>query len=199
MRYSKAHKEQTRSNILQAALHAFRTEGINGIGVDGIAKAAGVTSGAFYKHFSSKSDAFRTAVSEGLSILRNAILDSQKSNGTNWLPVFAEWYFTFPDKASKNAPCSALPMEGGCALPTLSPEVSRTDAETQELFEKEICSIVEAISAGLPRERKQKSRISWSALSLMVGGIVLARAVRNEKTAADISESVVATIKSLTD
>lgn len=199
MRYSKAHKEQTRSNILQAALRAFRTEGFNGIGVDGIAKAAGLTSGAFYKHFGSKSDAFRTVVSEGLSILRNAIVDSQRTNGTNWLPIFAKWYFSFPTKSPKGASCAALPMEGGCALPTLAPEISRTDPETQELFENEIRGIVDAISVGLPKERRQKARVSWSVLALMAGGIVLARAVNNEKTAADISRSVVAAIKALTE
>lgn len=199
MRYSKAHIEQTRTNIMQAALHTFRTEGFNGIGIDGIAKAAGVTSGAFYKHFSSKSDAFRTIVSEGLSALRNAISASQRENGAKWLSVFSKWYFSFPGKSASNTTCAALPMEGGCALPTLSPEISRTDPETQKLFENEIQKIVDAISDGLPKTSRHKARLSWSILALMAGGIVLARAVRSEKTATDISKSVVATIKSLTE
>lgn len=198
MRYSKAHKEETRSAILEAALHTFRMEGYNGIGIDGIAKAAGVTSGAFYKHFSSKSEAFRSVISEGLSMLREAIVVNQRLNGTNWLNTFVKWYFSFPKKGLTDSGCSTLPMEGGCALPALSAEISRTDPETQQLFEKEVSKIVKAISSGLPDSLKQKNRLSWTVLVLMVGGVALARSVRNEKIAAEIANSVIATIKQLT-
>jgi len=197
MRYTHAHKEQTRSNILNAALCAFRTEGYHGIGVDGIAKNAGVTSGAFYKHFNSKSDAFRSVVSEGLKILRNAIADNQKNKGAKWLSIFIKWYFSLPSAEEKASNCAALPMEGGCALPTLSPEIARTDPETQKLFEQEIRKIAATISSGLPGGIKNKSRISWTVLSLMVGGVVLARAVYSEKTSADISRHIVATINQI--
>lgn len=197
MRYSQAHKEHTRSSILNAALSTFRTEGYHGIGVDGIAKAAGVTSGAFYKHFSSKADAFQSVVSEGLSILRTAIIDNQRANGANWMSIFMKWYFSFPKANSKTSCCEELPMEGGCALPTLSPELSRTDPETKQIFEQEISRIAVTISSGLPKELKQKTRISWSVLALMVGGVVLARAVYSEKTAADISKRVLATINQI--
>ena len=199
MRYSKAHKEKTRSSILQAALNTFRTEGFNGIGVDGIAKAAGVTSGAFYKHFASKAEAFQSVVTEGFSSLRNAIIDYQGSKGPNWLNIFVKWYFSFPSQRPDGACGSLLPLEGGCALPSLTPEISRTDPATKQLFEGEIYKIVEAIALGLPKELKQKKRLSWSILALLLGGVVLARSVRNEKTASDISSAVAMAIKQLTD
>ena len=47
-------KLETRSRIIDAAGRSFRSNGYAGIGVDGIAKAAGVTSGAFYAHLGSK-------------------------------------------------------------------------------------------------------------------------------------------------
>ena len=198
MRYSKAHKQETRRNVLDAALGSFRTAGYHGIGVDGIAKAAGVTSGAFYRHFPSKSEAFRNVISEGLSLLRNAIKDSQRTLGTKWLNSFANWYFSFPGDHAKRANHEALPMEGGCALPTLSPEIPRTDTDTRQVFEDEVLLITEVIAAGLPdSDTKQKQRLSWTLLALMVGGIVLARSVRKEKTAKQISASILASIKQL--
>ena len=198
MRYSKEHKEETRKNIMNAALSKFRTEGYHGIGVDGISKAAGVTSGAFYKHFDSKSAAFRGVVSEGLSILQSAIADNQRTNGSNWVNQFMKWYFTFPDPATKASGCGELPLEGGCALPTLSPEVARTDPETQRIFEQEISKIVEVVAAGMPKNMKGKRRVSWSVLALMVGGVVLARSVHDDKTSVEISNSVLASIRQLT-
>ena len=43
-------KQETRKRIINAASRGFRSNGYAGIGVDGIAKEAGVTSGAFYAH-----------------------------------------------------------------------------------------------------------------------------------------------------
>jgi TetR/AcrR family transcriptional regulator, transcriptional repressor for nem operon len=54
-----------RERLIEAAGRGFRTSGFGGIGVDGLAKAAGLTSGAFYIHFSSKREAFRFAHHEG--------------------------------------------------------------------------------------------------------------------------------------
>lgn len=198
MRYSKEHKEETRKNIMAAALGKFRTAGFHGVGVDGISKAAGVTSGAFYKHFESKSAAFRSIVSEGLGILRAGIGASQADNGENWINSFMKWYFTFPDPTAPPAQCGKLPLEGGCALPTLAPEVARTDPETQRVFEQEISEIIALMSQGLPKNLKNRQRISWTLLALMVGGVVLARSVHDDKTAREISSAVLASARQLT-
>ncbi len=54
MRYKSNQKAKAREAILQAGARTLRTNGFNGIGVDGIAASAGVTSGAFYSNFSNK-------------------------------------------------------------------------------------------------------------------------------------------------
>ena len=54
MRYPSDQKAKARQAILQAGAAALRTNGFNGIGVDGLAASAGVTSGAFYSNFSNK-------------------------------------------------------------------------------------------------------------------------------------------------
>ena len=54
MRYSKEHKEQTRQRILEAAGRVFRRGGYSATGVDAVMADAGLTAGAFYRHFDSK-------------------------------------------------------------------------------------------------------------------------------------------------
>src|SRR5712675_3722093 len=54
MRYPSDQKARAKQAILQAGARALRTNGFNGVGVDGLAAAAGVTSGAFYSNFPSK-------------------------------------------------------------------------------------------------------------------------------------------------
>ena len=65
MRYPPDQKTKAREAILQAGAPALRTNGFNGIGVDGLAAAAGVTSGAFYSNFPNK-EALLESVIDGL-------------------------------------------------------------------------------------------------------------------------------------
>lgn len=66
VRYAKGHKQESRARIVAAAGRGFRRLGYGGIGVDGLAREADVTHGAFYGHFRSKAEAFRAAVVAGL-------------------------------------------------------------------------------------------------------------------------------------
>src|SRR2546430_13542203 len=54
MRYHPDHKAKAREALVQAATKALRKSGFNGVGVDGLAASAGVTSGAFYSNFANK-------------------------------------------------------------------------------------------------------------------------------------------------
>src|SRR5664279_6532818 len=94
MRYGPGHKDEARMKILNAAGRGFRRLGFGGIGVDGLAKDAGVTSGAFYGHFPSKAEAFKAAAVEGLVHLREAIEQLRAEDGDAWLKKFADFYMS---------------------------------------------------------------------------------------------------------
>jgi AcrR family transcriptional regulator len=82
MRYPADQKAKAREAILQAGAKALRTNGFNGIGVDGLAAAASVTSGAFYSNFSNKethSSTLKTVVS----------LNGRNAFGTIWKCILA--------------------------------------------------------------------------------------------------------------
>ncbi|WP_184445675.1 TetR/AcrR family transcriptional regulator [Mycobacterium sp. AZCC_0083] len=54
MRHPPDQKAKARKALIQAGARALKTSGFNGIGVDGLASSAGVTSGAFYSNFPTK-------------------------------------------------------------------------------------------------------------------------------------------------
>ena len=81
-----------RARLVDAAGRGFRTGGFGGAGVDALAKGAGLTSGAFYAHFSSKAEAFQLAVADGLAFLRGGILKFRESHGRNWREPFIDFY-----------------------------------------------------------------------------------------------------------
>lgn len=195
MRYDKTHKEKTRIKILDAALQEFRFHGYHGIGVDGIAKAAGVTSGAFYSHFKSKSDLFRSVIIIGISQLREHI-DNIDSDNNNSLYEFINWYFSTSSKRQNNT-SPTKPMEGGCALPSLSTEIVRADKKTQLAFQKELNQILKILAPMLDQNPTRGRQKTWTILSLMVGGISLSRSVQSPSIAKQISEDVLSSIQIL--
>src|SRR3954449_2470381 len=139
MRYGPAHKQEARSRILGAAGRGFRRLGFGGIGVDGLAKEAGVTSGAFYGHFGSKADAFREAAVAGLIELREAIEMLRADRGEAWLDEFVDFYLTV------RRTCATAES---CALQSLTPEVARADPATKAAYEAALLDVIEAVSDG---------------------------------------------------
>lgn len=175
-------KEQTKEKILIAASQNFRSNGYSGIGVDGIAKAAGVTSGAFYSHFGSKDGAFDAALIVGLNEVIEGIPQFQSNFGKKWVEEFAEYYLS--QKHQNDLAC-------GCAMTTLSPEVVRATNETQATYEKMMSKIIDLAADGLEGGSKEDKRSrAWAMLSILIGGLTMARAVKTKKTTNEIAQSI---------
>jgi TetR/AcrR family transcriptional regulator, transcriptional repressor for nem operon len=182
MRYGAGHKDEARARILRAAGRGFRRQGYGGIGVDGLAKEAGVTSGAFYGHFPSKAEAFNAAAVAGLIELREGIEQLQADAGNAWLEAFAGFYM------SVRRTCD---LAESCALQSLSPEVARAGADAKTAYETELLKVVEAVASGLPHETlSTRRRTAWAILSMLSGGVTLARTANDQKTGAAIANAI---------
>lgn len=167
MRYSSEHKQQTRNKVVAAAGQVFREEGYGGAGIDALTKAAGVTNGAFYGHFKSKSEAFRTAVVDGLADLRQGIAALQADQPQEWLKTFVAFYLGYKRTCD---------LKESCALPTLSSDVMRTDPETRAAYTGQLQQIADELAAGLPDGDDRQDR-ALVMLSLLTGAAMLARSV----------------------
>jgi len=182
MRYSAEHKEETRRRILNAAGQLFRQEGYGGSGIDSLTKAAGVTNGAFYGHFASKRDAFRTAVLSGLEELRTGIAALKAKRGRRWFRTFVDLYL------GAKRTCD---LGQSCALPSLSPEVVRADAVTRRAYEQELRGLIEEVASGLSARRgARRDDTAITLLALLSGGVTLARAVSDPALADKIAQAV---------
>ena len=182
MRYSAEHKEETRRKILDAAGRRFRAEGYDGLGVDGLAKEAGVTNGAFYGHFASKADAFREVVVAGLTELREGIARFRAKGGAGWTRDLADFYFS---DAKLNQP------ENTCALPTFAPETARAPEGTRAAFQAELIRVKDELAAGLDVTGAEADNRAWLLLALFAGGVNLARAVPDR----DLSETIAGVLR----
>ena len=182
MRHRGVSKEETRQKMLDAAGRGFRAQGYAGIGVDGLAKAAGVTSGAFYAHFGSKGGAFDVALAAGLDEVIHAIPQFQVEHGLDWVKAFADYYLGKPHR--KDVAC-------GCAMAALTPDVVRAGPNVHAAFEKKMTNIAELVADGLAGNSDEDRRArAWAMLGILIGGVNVARAMKTPKVANEVAESI---------
>ena len=146
---------------------SLKTCGFNGVGVDALAAAAGVTSGALYSNFPNK------------EALLKAVIDACVGE-----PFLAQTESgTRPQRRAKlesllddylSAHHSADPA-GGCAMAALSADVSRAQPEVKQAYEHKLTALVERIADLLDGDRPDRTRRAWSTVALMVGAIVISR------------------------
>lgn len=175
-------KLETRQRIISAASQSFRSYGYAGIGVDGIAKAAGVTSGAFYAHLGSKDAAFDIALRAGLDEVILAIPVFQNDYAEKWVEEFANYYLGRAHRED---------LASGCAMTTLSPEVVRSRPEIHLIYEGKMTQIVGLLADGLKGDsREERLSRGWSFLGILIGGLTVARAVKSPKTVKTIAAAI---------
>lgn len=182
MRYNQEQKEQTHARIVAAAGRCFRRCGYNGVGVDGLASEAGVTSGAFYGHFESKNEAFKAAVKVGLDELVAGILSFQNNHGSEWWEEFVKFYM------SQKRTCD---LSESCALQSLTSEVGRSQEQIKLVYESGLQQVIKLINDRFSEEKDLNAlNKSWAGLSMLIGGVLLARAVNNPKIGAEIESAI---------
>ena len=181
-RYAPGHREEAKTRILAAVGRGFRKHGYGGIGVDGLAKEAAVTSGALYGHFASKEVAFKEALTAGIDELCAGITALQTEHGPKWLEAFVDYYLGYK---------RVCDLGDSCTMQSLTSEVQRADADTKGVFESRINLVAQAVADGL-RGRDAEDRMSraWSLLAILSGAVTLARAVRDPSASNAIASAI---------
>lgn len=160
MRYPSDQKTKARQAILQAGARALRTNGFNGIGVDGLAASAGVTSGAFYSNFSNKEALLEQVID---ACLGEATIDSESR--------LKQWLASYISAVHRADPAS------GCVMPTLSADVARSNSQTRGTYKRKMLALVRKISNVLDGPAPDRERRAWSIIATMVGAIAISRAM----------------------
>jgi TetR/AcrR family transcriptional regulator, transcriptional repressor for nem operon len=169
LRYPPDQKARAREALLQAGARSLKTSGFNGIGVDGLAAAAGVTSGAFYSNFPSKEAMLEAVIDAGLGEPFLADTDSTTpAEGRARLIEFVEDYIS--------AAHSLDPAEG-CVMPALSADVSRAQPQVKDAYQHKMTALVDRIAGLLDGDESDRQRRAWSIVALMVGSILISRGI----------------------
>jgi TetR/AcrR family transcriptional repressor of nem operon len=163
MRVSREKAAENRERIVETASRMFRENGFDGVGVDAIMNAAGLTHGGFYGHFGSKDDLAAEAVARALE--RSA---EKQSRHTNLSDLVSE-YLSERHRADR---------ANGCAIAALGADIARRHDGVRRGVTENVRAQLDRFTRLLrdgPAARRRERAIA--TLAGMVGALTLARAV----------------------
>lgn len=169
MPYTAEHKAQTRARIIERARIMFNRHGFDQVSIDDIMKAAGLTRGGFYNHFSSKQGLYAEAVrsfatcnpfSEGMAKL------ARKPNPRQAARQLVKLYLS--DAVLED-------VDQQCPLIALASDVARAGLAPRAAYTLVVRNMLEVFRAAFPTSDRGAAFKAQIMLNLCVGGMVVAR------------------------
>jgi len=180
MRYTPEHQKETRRAILAAATKLFKEKGYTGVSIDAIADAAKLTSGALYSQFASKQELFDAVLDAELAGAGQRWAQLQRG-GKEALSAVLAAYLSMTHRGN---------VSSGCPVASLSVDAARCTKAIQRSYGQRLTEVVDELAKALGRSADPAAREPvWAFYALLVGGMVLARAVYDESTASEILAS----------
>ena len=173
---------------MRTAAREFARHGVDGIGIAGLMKAAGLTQGAFSGHFASKEELVREAMNEAFQLSRFTLPEWREKS----LDEIVRFYLS-----KQHRDLSII----GCPAGTLSAEISRQPRRTRNLFISHLSRTCETIESKLPRNKSPKDRkqAATAIFATLVGTLQLARVTKDTKMSDEIMETGIRTAAALAE
>lgn len=188
MRYSLEHKAQSQERILDAARELFRIRGFDAASIDQVMRAAGLTRGAFYAHFDSKSDLVRQvlAVEAGLvqTLHRATETDDPRAAALSALTDYLD-------------PSQRANIATGCPLVAHPVDAIRGDADRKAGYTERLKALIESMQSVIDGGDSESAAILVSVLA--VGGGLLSAASADPHLADRIEEVCLDNIAEILD
>lgn len=160
MKVSREQMAENRRRILDVASRLFKDKGFEAVSVAEVMKAAGMTHGGFYGHFSSKDDLVAQALAHALSA-------DSFGDGT-----FSDFVRSYLAPRHRDNPGNGCPTAGLSAA--IRHQTPAAKAAMAEGLRTQIARIEDALPSVDAAEKHRAAIGSWAA---MVGAVILARAV----------------------
>lgn len=162
-RTRKGEMEKTRRTLVDAASRCFREKGLAGATLADIMTSVGLTTGAFYRHFSSKDELTETALEDNLL---DVIADCQRRGFApeQTIDAICDWALDPVDEITKSAAAA------------FAYEIARQSIAIRNAFTKHTADRTAAIASCLPRGEEGSALNRASVIySILVGAAQLSR------------------------
>jgi TetR/AcrR family transcriptional repressor of nem operon len=186
MGYSRDDKAKNHERIVEIASARIRESGTETPGVAEIMKAAGLTHGGFYKHFSSRDDLVAEAVDRTFADGGRA-MESVTEGAEDPLAAFVDWYAS---AEHRDNPAT------GCGVVALGADVPRGEDRVRTAYRQQVERYLAHLERLLGDGDDARHRATV-ALSTLVGAVLLARAIDDEALSDEILRDVREAVTSL--
>jgi TetR/AcrR family transcriptional repressor of nem operon len=178
MKVSREQMIENRRRILDVASALFREKGFDAVSVAEVMKAAGLTHGGFYGHFSSKDDLIAATIGHALSGDANDTID---------LRAYLEDYL---------APRHRDNPGRGCPTAGLASDIRHQTPAARAAMTEGLSTQIARVEKALPHidapERRRAAIGTWAA---MVGAVILSRAIDDTALSDEVLEQTRAWIE----
>ncbi|MDB5405306.1 MAG: transcriptional regulator, TetR family [Rhodospirillales bacterium] len=182
MRLTKAQRAENHDRIIDVAARLFREKGVDGVGIDEIMEEAGLTHGAFYGHFPSKTALVAEAGAHALDRSGLKRLEGDIPPGTR--KNFSELARNYLSVTHRDDPGD------GCAIAALAADIGRQDESVRALFARHLDANVDELAERLPGDRKTARSDAIVKYATMVGALVMARSVGKGQLSEELLDTV---------
>jgi TetR/AcrR family transcriptional repressor of nem operon len=178
MKVSREQMAENRRRILDVASRLFREKGFDAVSVSEVMKAAGLTHGGFYGHFSSKDD----LVAETIGY----VLSNDEDGGGDLRAYLGDYL----------APRHRDNAAAGCPTAGLAADIRHQTPAARAAMTAGLRSQIERMAKALPdidaADRRRAAIGTWAA---MVGAVILARAIDDTTLSDEVLEQTCAWIE----
>ncbi|HXP96762.1 MAG TPA: helix-turn-helix domain-containing protein [Telmatospirillum sp.] len=178
MKVSREQMAENRRRILDVGSRLFREKGFDAVSVAEVMKAAGLTHGGFYGHFSSKDD----LVAETIGY----VLSNNEDGGGDLRAYLCDYL----------APRHRDNAAAGCPTASLAADIRHQTPAARAAMTAGLRSQLERMAKALPdidaADRRRAAIGTWAA---MVGAVILARAIDDTTLSDEVLEQTRAWIE----
>ncbi|WP_145515862.1 TetR/AcrR family transcriptional regulator [Yersinia aleksiciae] len=174
-RVSKQQMALNHEAIVQTSSQLFRARGLNGVSVNDLMAAVGLTHGGFYGHFSSKDELAAIASRKAIDDSRVRWEEISSQPDRHNLRTLVELYLS-PEHRDR--------MEDGCAITALASDVARENSENPvcEVYLCGVKSMLERLeSLSDIADDEQRRQHALAQFAMLSGALALARATAGDK------------------
>lgn len=171
MPYPAGHRDAVRKKVIDSARRLFNRHGFDNVSLQQIMAGAGLTHGAFYSYFKSKSDLY-------VEVLGCFFTDPDWKN---------RWEGVHVDLASTDAGSQVVEaylsrqhfedIENSCPMVALPTDVARAGKTARRAFEAAFRAMVGILERSSPEKGGRRRATAQAIAALSIGGMVVARAV----------------------
>ncbi len=172
MPYSSEHKQKSREKILDSALKLFTHHGYDKVTIDQLMEHAGLTRGAFYAHFSNKSDIYAESILAAVTRSQSLLPDDTSGSNHDWLKELFLSYLSH-EHINQQAP--------SCPLAFLATDVANREPAARKAYTDVYKQLNTLIKTKLMNDPSDYDS-SFAITAMMIGGVALGRALNESET-----------------